>query len=374
MPKKVNNKKSNKSKTKNSNSNKNIINIKIGGGKKGSSGKKPRQETPIIYNNVSQPTNRPQYLDTNTLSQQEQQYKVLSTVNKIKQDNEIKNLTKHMHTQTTEQQYPSTPQINSFSDQLPPYDNSFNSGVLPTEYFEFMSPNALSSLNQTKFSPEYSSIKRLDDYANKIDDSMDKIIKSESKKDKIMKDTQQYYRSIGISDDISKGLLKMNIFNTDKENNNPSSSSSSNFNNQYPENINLLSSTGNEPPTTTIHEFLEIKDPNLSTSENRYATLTSDDDNEKIVIPVDYEKQIINYDVLMEIAKNYDGKDPDKYLNGAYLNKVNMLKKSMDQKHVTKLKFTSLINFLNDVNTNNHIKTLKLFDEEQNNKLKKSKK
>jgi hypothetical protein len=124
MPKKVNNKKSNKNKNKNSNSNKNsnknIINIKIGGGKKGGSGKKPRQETPIIYNNVSQPTNRTQYLDTNTLSQQEQQYKILSEINKIKQDNEIRKLTTHLQPNNNfSSQYPEPVSSSTFTSQEP---------------------------------------------------------------------------------------------------------------------------------------------------------------------------------------------------------------------------------------------------------------
>jgi hypothetical protein len=184
-----------------------------------------------------------------------------------------------------------------------------------------------------------------------------------------MKDNQQYYKSIGIPDDLSNEFLKMDKHKFDKEINNPSSSSSSYFNSQYPENINLLSSTGNEPPTVSINDFLEIKDPNAPTYENRYAALASDD--EEIITPVNYEIQIINYDVLKEIAKNYNGIDENEYINESSLKKVNMLKKSMDQKHVPKLKYTSLIAFLNTKATKDHIKTLKYLDEQQNKKSKK---
>jgi hypothetical protein len=391
MARKGNNKKSKKTNSKNSNSNKNIINIKIGGGKKGGGSKKQSQGTPTIYNNVSQPTNRPQYLDTNTLSQQEQQFKVLSAINKKKQDNEIKLLsagsqTEHHHpsieTQTEYRHPISETQIeNHYPFSSTKIDG--NQYPLSSSSASFQSPEHSSSQTYSSafnIDPEYSSIKRLSDYANKIDDSMEKIIKTESKKDKIidkMKDNQQYYRSIGIPDDLSNEFLKMNKIKFDKEINNPSSSSSSYFNSQYPQNINLLSSSGNEPPTTTIHDFLEIKDPNIDTSENRYAILASDDDNEdeqNIIAPVDYQKQIYNYKTLREIAIDYvnNGGDVNEpIINDTYKRKFNMLRKSMDVKHGGHYKYKTLIDFLNDDKTRDHIKLLKQLKKEQEKKLKK---
>jgi hypothetical protein len=113
MPKKINNKKSKKIKIKNKNvnKNKNIINIKIGNGDK-----KSKEEAPIIY---AQSTNRQQYLDTNTLAQQEQQYKILSEINKIKQDNEIKKLTTQTPSISTNTFSTQTPSISNFSSQYP---------------------------------------------------------------------------------------------------------------------------------------------------------------------------------------------------------------------------------------------------------------
>jgi hypothetical protein len=164
-----------------------------------------------------------------------------------------------------------------------------------------MSPNAPSSLSQSMMDYDISTEKKFtkpklirtkidqdynysddDDNDNLKSTGLDEFKKAEPQQNLFFNtpiktnydDTHDYTMSNYYDSSLFKSpsLLSDNNINKrleiHKEINIPSSSSLSNFDNQYPENINLLSSTGNDPPTTNIHDLLEIKDPNIDTTEN----------------------------------------------------------------------------------------------------------